>query len=170
MQGFSLQRPIKVNFTVPLYKEHRKLVLKAVKERPSKWMYANVDADHLPTSFLKLCEAPLEALNLQCNAQEWREAENNNKPDMPYGRGSIGTHVDEMTGVTMLILLFCEPWVQERFHPEYNGFDGEFISNGETIEMKVGDVIVFDDRQPHAWLTNSAWAFATFPLTVQTKL
>jgi hypothetical protein len=170
MQGFSLQQPFKVNCTVSLYKEHRKLVLEAVKEKPSKWMYANVDADHLPTSFLDLCKNPLEALNLQCNGQEWREVGYGSKPDMPYGRGSIGTHIDEITGVTMLILLFCEPWVQRKFHPEYNGFSGEFISNGKVIEMKVGDAIIFDDRQPHAWLTNSAWAFATFPLSVQTRL
>lgn len=170
MQGFSLSYPLRVNCTVPIYKGHRKAILEAVKEKPSKWMYANVDANLLPSSFLDMCKDPLVALNVQCNDREWREAEVGTKPDMPYGRGSIGTHVDEITGITMLILLFCEPWVQKRFHPEYNGFNGEFISNGKVIEMKVGDAIVFDDRQPHAWLTNSAWAFATFPLTVQTRI
>lgn len=170
MQGLSLLKPIKVNCTVPILKTHRKIVLDSMNLPPSKWMYGNVDASRLPEPFLKICKSPLDALNLQVDSKEWREVGYTSKPDMPYGRGSIGTHIDEITGITMLILLFCEPWVQKKNHPEYDGFTGEFISGGSVIKMRIGDVIVFDDREPHAWLTNSAWAFATFPLIAQEKI
>lgn len=167
MQSFSLTKPIKVNCTVPIYKSHRKAVLDALKVKPSKWAYGNVDADHLPKEFADIYQEPIKDFNLQVKGNGWGEIEHVKGVDMPYGRGSIGTHVDDMTGVTMLILLFCEPWVQKSNHPEYDGFSGEFISRGCSITMKPGSVIVFDDREPHAWLTNSAWAFATFPLKVK---
>ncbi len=170
MQGFSLEKPFKLDGKVPLPPNHRKAVIDTVNQKPSNWVYADVYAKILPDSLSHLNSAPLEELNNKDTELRWGEPCSTYKIDMTYGRGSIGTHVDDMTGITLLVLLFCEPWVQKRFHPEYQGYNGEFISGGAVIEAEVGDAIVFDDRKPHAWLTNSAWAFATFPLIVQKRL
>lgn len=166
MERFSLLKPIKVNCTVPIYKSHRKAILETISVKPNKWSYGNVDATRLPTEFADIYQEPVERLNLQIG-DKWKDLKYIKGCDMPYGRGSIGSHIDEITGLTMLVLIFCEPWVQEKDHPEYDGFSGEFFAGTSSIQMKVGDVIVFDDRQPHAWLTNSAWVFATFPLKVE---
>ena len=164
MQGFSLAKPIKIGSKASLPKYHRKQVLEFIGRKPSSWMYGHVDAVCLPSSLIGIHKQPIQNLNRESNGTRWIDKETVSVPDMPFGRGSIGNHTDDMTGLTLLILLYCEPWVAKNRHPEYNGHNGEFISGDKVIEMEVGDAIVFDDRVPHAWLTNSAWAFAVFPL------
>jgi hypothetical protein len=170
MQGFSLEKPFKLKNKVALPPHHREMVIERIDREPSMWVYADVYAHVLPESFSHINQSVLRELNDTDSCREWREPVLESAIDMTYGRGSIGTHVDEMTGITLLVLLFCEPWVQENFHPTYQGYDGEFISESSVITMEVGDAMVFDDRKPHAWLTNSAWAFAVFPLIIQNKV
>ena len=169
MQGFSLAKPFKLASKVLLPPNHRKIIIDCIDAKPNRWVYADVYAKILPEPLSHLNQSPLKELNDGDTEVEWREPAIEHKVDMTYGRGSIGTHSDDMTGITLLVLLFCEPWVQKRFHPEYQGYNGEFISDGSVLEVEVGDAFVFDDRKPHAWLTNSAWAFATFPLTLQRR-
>jgi hypothetical protein len=169
MQGYYLTNPIKINSKVPLPKDYRKNILQSLRSSrgvPCKWMYGHVDAVKLPDIFNKIYEHPVDFLNQSQTQIKWGNKESLESCDMVFGRGSIGTHTDEMTALTLLILLYCEPWVKKTSKPEFNGYNGEFISGDKVIEMEVGDSIVFDDRKPHAWLTNSAWAFASFPLIV----
>lgn len=166
MGGYHLLKPVKIKDKANLPEYHRKHILSFVKDNPCKWMYGHVDAVFLPPTLHNVWEKPLISINNKDKNIKWSNAASK-VPEMPYGRGSIGTHIDELTGVTLLVLLFCEPWSKTAIKPEYNGTTGEFISGDSVIELEVGDSVIFDDRVPHAWLTNSAWAFAAFPLSLQ---
>lgn len=177
MQGFRLAQPFKPAFKAELPSDINSQIIKGIGKEPQDWAYGWVNAISAINSVVNLNKTLISKLNNFSNSAIWELSCPSNggssfdKFDIAFGKGSIGTHVDEMTGVSMLVLLFCSPWkrVPEESNPEFNGEDGEFISAGKVLTAGAGDIIVFDDREPHAWLTNSAWAFAVFPLFVTPK-
>ena len=81
-----------------------------------------------------------------------------------FGLGSIPTHVDNMSGLSLLTFLGGFPLPGQDKVPSFLHNEGEFYSGGRCITLKPGESLVFDDREPHAWMHNSCWAFVCLQL------
>lgn len=86
--------------------------------------------------------------------------------DLVFGYGSVGSHSDFNSGLTILTFLHS-------FHPGetkvYPGAlhmcsKGEFYTSGSYVTLRHGESLLFDDREEHAWLHNFFWVFAALPV------
>jgi hypothetical protein len=161
-------KPLQINHTFSIDKSIEKELLASIGREPKDWMFGNVDAARLPEKFHSMADAALEVLNNSASedCRIWKRVDKYmHTPEMPFGRGSIGSHTDDISRTTLLILLYCKPWVSEAKAPKYDGYGGEFFSEGSSIRVSQGGCFIFDDTKAHAWLTNSAWVFASFAVS-----
>lgn len=88
----------------------------------------------------------------------------NRQVSLLYGRGSMGTHTDQVDGYVLLTFLRAE-WMEDpKDRPDFHENDGQFFFRGKMFTMTEGDSVIFNDDEEHAWLCNSWWAFVTIPL------
>lgn len=141
-------------------------IVKEAGSPPEEWLFGAVDAAKLPGSCLHLGQQAIDFLNVTTKDFTWNlGGQSHAKPAMAFGRGSIPFHIDEITGLTLLILLYIRPW--QLVHDLATS--GQFLSEDGYTPLFLGKALVFNDCQPHAWLTNSAWAFATFPVVKERR-
>lgn len=157
---------VEVPYKVVIREDQERDVVAATRQKPCEWLFGGVDVANLPQSCLHYGAKFVDELNLEDTSWNWELAgATQAKPSLVFSRGSIPTHIDEITSTTLLILLYCRPWVGKNATQPYPmDQGGEFFSDCTPVVMYPGQAIVFNDCQPHAWLSNAAWAFATFPL------
>jgi hypothetical protein len=141
-------------------------LVREARSSPEEWSFGAVDTANLPESCQHLGQKAIDSLNEETRDFTWSlGGQSHAKPAMAFGRGSIPFHIDEITGLTLLILLYCRSW-----HLVHDlATSGQFLSGDGYISLTPGKALVFNDCQPHAWLTNSAWAFATFPVVKERR-
>lgn len=146
---------------------------------PEKWTFGNVDVFH--EYFIKVKDNPLskyaEGAISRLNFEFKLNAINKSfairglnrkfppmepKPALAFGRGTVGSHTDSMSGVCLLTLLYVFPFNSDE-SPEHLGHDGEF-HQGKFFQLSVGESVIFNDDAEHAWLCNGCWVFSLFPL------
>ena len=81
-------------------------------------------------------------------------------PQLLFGRGSIGPHVDNVCGLSALTLLSC--WIPKDYEcPDHHSNDGYFFIENKHYYLTPGETIIFNDVKEHSWLCNSFWCFVS---------
>lgn len=75
------------------------------------------------------------------------------------GKGSMGVHKDEVVGYSLLTLIHCHWPHDQDSRPQYHDNNGQFFYDGNMFDMNIGDSIIFNDCEDHAWLCNGYWTF-----------
>ena len=150
--------------------EMAEYIVKEAGSSQEEWSFGAVDSAKLPESCLHLGQQAIDSLNEATKDFIWSlGGQSHAKPAMAFGRGSIPFHIDEITGLTLLILLYCRPWQFNQGAHDNLTLSGQFLSEDWYTSLTPGKALVFNDCQFHAWLTNSAWAFATFPVVKERR-
>lgn len=145
-------------------------IVKEAESPPEEWMFGAVDVAKLPESCLHFGQQTIDFLNETTKNFTWSlGGQSHAKPALAFGRGSIPFHIDEITGLTLLILLYCRSLQFNQGAHDNLTLSGQFLSEDGYTSLTLGKALVFNDCQPHAWLTNSAWAFATFPVVKERR-
>ena len=81
--------------------------------------------------------------------------------DCVFGAGSVGPHNDMGMGLTAIALLavvdLSRNFAAEPFRDDWNDGDCVLFAGGTYLHIQIGDVIVFNADQEHAWMSNSRW-------------
>jgi hypothetical protein len=81
--------------------------------------------------------------------------------DCVFGAGSIGPHNDMGMGLTAIALLavadLSKNFTADKFRGDWSNGDCVLFTGGTYLHIKVGEVVVFDANQEHAWMSNSRW-------------
>jgi hypothetical protein len=145
-------------------------LVREARSYPEEWSFGAVDVAKLPESCQHLGQQAIESLNEETRDFTWSlGGQSHAKPAMAFGRGSIPFHIDEITGLTLLILVYCRPLQFNQAAHDNLTLSGQFLSEDGYTPLTLGKALVFNDCKPHAWLTNSAWAFATFPVVKERR-
>jgi hypothetical protein len=147
----------------------RSEVLKLVAKK-SYGTFGEVQACKLPDFLIPSKEQVLELLKDQTKGKFSENAQHgfSEGPTLVFGKGSIPTHRDEITGFTLLTFLGGfnskgkdipeEDSIVELFH------EGELYTSGSRTLLKGGQSVIFDDREEHSWMHNAGWVFMCIPL------
>ena len=74
-----------------------------------------------------------------------------------FGKGSVPTHTDHISGLSLLTFLGGSTEDNEGGHLVA---EGEFYAGGQMVTLKAGESLIFDDSEPLSWMHNGYWFFA----------
>lgn len=130
--------------------------------------HGDIATINLPDFLIPCVEICLSRLG-ESRSREYTIRSKNPETTLIFGRGSVPTHDDYMTGMTLLSFL-------GGFHPtdfrgtqsnEWELFnEGEFYAGGGVTCLKVGESLIFDDREQHSWMHNAGWVFMSAAVKV----
>jgi hypothetical protein len=128
---------------------------------PSSWTLGEVGSRAQPPWLLPLVEEALVRLNSQ-GSRKFRFL-SKDSPAMreisaiAYGKGSVPTHTDHVSGLSLLTFLGGSLEDSDGCHLVA---EGEFYAGGQMVTLNAGQSLVFDDSEPHSWMHNGYWFFA----------
>jgi hypothetical protein len=128
---------------------------------PSNWTLGEVDSRAQPSWLLPHMKEALMRLNSQ-GSRKFRFLDEGSQvmrevSAIAFGKGSVPTHTDHISGLSLLTFLGCSFEDNSGLHLES---EGEFYAGGRMITLKAGESLVFDDSEPHSWMHNGYWFFA----------
>lgn len=140
------------------------------------WDFGNVDTAEIPQGDINWVKSALEMALLDLNqlgssqyvVRSYKSTSGvfPETPVLLYGRCTVGLHEDRIKGLQ--ILTFLGSFCPNDDTPEHLHKNGEFFQ-GKILPMRQGESILFDDNEPHAWLSNAYWVFASLPVRKKRK-
>ncbi len=126
-----------------------------------KWTLGEVESRAQPPWLLPQAEEALSRLNSQ-GSRKFRFLDKDSSvmreiSAIAYGKGSVHTHTDHISGLSLLTFLGGSLEDSDGAHLVT---EGEFYAGGRMVTLKAGESIVFDDSEPHSWMHNGYWFFA----------
>lgn len=129
--------------------------------------FGEVQTCKLPDSLNPLKEQVLKHLKEETKGK-FSENKLSEGPTLVFGKGSVPTHSDNITGYTLLTFLGGfnsegkntpeEDAIVELFH------EGELYTPTSRTTLSWGQSVIFDDREEHSWMHNAGWVFMCIPL------
>jgi hypothetical protein len=106
--------------------------------------------------------AIVQGLRLICKAHGLDVENKPNSNQFVYGAGSVFLHKDHLGSILEVCVLVGVENLSELLQDSYvHNYPCALITEGEFIELEIGDVFIFDPSIYHAWMSNRKWLIAT---------